>query len=82
MKRFMTGLAFLIASLVGLYVATMMREPFRSEFLDESSYKKTLDSKFSSFDQVTNHFTRQPEDVRPVEGSRTAHQVNQYFAHR
>ena len=81
MKRFVTGLVFLIASLVGLYIATL-RETFRSEFLDESSYKKTLDSKFSSFDQVTNHFTRQPEDVRPVEGSRTAHQVNQYFAHR
>ena len=81
MKRFVTGLVFLIASLVGMYIATM-RETFRSEFLDESSYKKTLDSKFSSFDQVTNHFTRQPEDVRQVEGSRTAHQVNQYFAHR
>jgi hypothetical protein len=81
MKRFVTGLVFLIASLVGMYIATL-HEPFRSEFLDESSYKKTLDSKFSSFDQVTNHFTRQPEDVRPVEGSRTAHQVNQYFAHR
>jgi hypothetical protein len=81
MKRFVTGLVFLIASLLGLYIATM-RETFRSEFLDESSYKKTLDSKFSSFDQVTNHFTRQPEDVRPVEGSKTAHQVNQYFAHR
>jgi hypothetical protein len=81
MKRFVTGLVFLIASLVGMYIATL-RETFRSEFLDESSYKKTLDSKFSSFDQVTNHFTRQPEDVRPVEGSRTAHQVNQYFAHR
>ena len=81
MKRFVTGLVFLIASLLVLYIATM-RETFRSEFLDESSYKKTLDSKFSSFDQVTNHFTRQPEDVRPVEGSKTAHQVNQYFAHR
>jgi hypothetical protein len=77
MKRFVTGLVFLI----GMYIATL-RETFRSEFLDESSYKKTLDSKFSSFDQVTNHFTRQPEDVRQVEGSRTAHQVNQYFAHR
>jgi hypothetical protein len=81
MKRFVTGIVFLIASLVGMYIATL-RETFRSEFLDESSYKKTLDSKFSSFDQVTNHFTRQPEDVRQVEGSRTAHQVNQYFAHR
>jgi len=82
MKRFVTGLVFLIASLFGLYIATTMRDTFRSEFIDESSYKKTLDSKFSSFDQVTNHFTRQPEDVRPVEGSKTVHQVNQYFAHR
>lgn len=82
MKRFVTGLVFLIASLFGLYIATTMRDTFRSEFIDESSYKKTLDSKFSSFDQVTNHFTRQPEDVRPVAGSKTVHQVNQYFAHR
>ena len=82
MKRFVTGLVFLIASLFGLYIATTMRDTFRSEFIDESSYKKTLDSKFSSFDQVPNHLTRQPEDVRPVEGSKTVHQVNQYFAHR
>jgi hypothetical protein len=78
MKDIARGLIVLVA--VGLLIASM-REGFRPEFLDESGYKKTLESKFSSYDQVTNHFKKSHRGD-PVEGSPTVHQVNQYMSLR
>jgi hypothetical protein len=76
MKTIARGLIALIAVLLVLCAS---REGFRPEFLDESGYKKTLDSKFSAYDQVTNHFKKSQRDD-PLEGSLTTHRVNQYFA--
>lgn len=60
-----------------------MREGFRPEFLDESGYKKTLQSELSSYAQVTNHFQPTPaEGADILSGSPTTHRVNQYFARR
>jgi hypothetical protein len=71
----------LLAVLALVLVVVSMREGFRPEFLDESGYQKTLESKFSTYDQVTNHFKKtQKEDS--VEGSPTTHRVNQYFGRR
>lgn len=78
MKNIACGLIAVIAVLL---VLMSMREGFRPEFLDESGHKKTLESKFSSYDQVTNHFKKsQRED--PIEGTLTPHRVNQYTARR
>jgi hypothetical protein len=70
-----------LAVLAVVLLLVSMREGFRPEFLDESGYRKTLESKFSSYDQVTNHFKKTQKDD-PVEGSPTAHRVNQYFGRR
>jgi len=71
----------LITLLAVLLLIASMREGFRPEFLDESGYEKTLESKFSTYDQVTNHFKKsQRED--PIEGVPTVHRVNQYIALR
>lgn len=60
-----------------------MREGFRPEFLDESAYKKTVESSLSSYAQVTNHFQPTPaEGSEVLTGSPTEHRVNQYFARR
>jgi hypothetical protein len=72
---------FVIAALAVTLVLLATREGFRPEFLDESAYKKTLESKFSSYDQVTNHFQKSHRD-EPIEGSPTVHRVNQYFGRR
>jgi len=78
MKTIALGVVVVLA--IALMFAST-REGFRPEFLDESGHKKTLESKFSSYDQVTNHFKKsQRED--PVEGSPTVHRVNQYVARR
>lgn len=71
----------LIALLAVLLVLMSFREGFRPEFLDESGYEKTLESKFSTYDQVTNHFKKTHRE-EPLEGSPTVHRVNQYFGLR
>jgi hypothetical protein len=78
MKTIAYGLIGLLAVIM---VLTSMREGFRPEFLDESGHKKTLESKFSTYDQVTNHF-KKSQRTEPVEGSPTPHRVNQYTALR
>lgn len=72
----------LIALLAVLLVLASLREGFRPEFLDESGYEKTLETKFSSYDQVTNHFKKSQREEEPIDGSPTIHRVNQYFGRR
>lgn len=71
----------LITLLAVLLLIASMREGFRPEFLDESGYEKTLESKFSTYDQVTNHFKKSHRED-PIEGVPTVHRVNQYIALR
>lgn len=78
MKTFVT---FFLLAVAAVLLLGSMREGFRSEFLDESGYKKTLDSKFSSYSQVTNHFNKVP-DHQPPSGTVTTHRVNQFFGRR
>ncbi len=83
MKQTGRLLAFVALGAILLILFLNMREGFRPEFLDESGYKKTLDSQLSSYAQVTNHFQPTPSESEGIlSGVPTTHRVNQYFGRR
>lgn len=56
-------------------------EPFVPEFLDQSSVKRTAETKDSSYDQKTNHMIPTPGPSVPIDGTPSPFRVNAYNAH-
>lgn len=73
---------FSLLAIVLLLCVFRMREGFRPEFLDESSYMKTLKTQHSSYAQETNHFKPVPAEETPIPGQQTPHRVNMAYSYR
>jgi hypothetical protein len=74
----MESLGF-IATLVALGLVwhlSTKREGFVAEFIEQSDYKRTLETSKSSYRQETNHYAYLHNKLPPVPGVETPFRVN------